>query len=114
MVRPSEDPPVSEDALLDQITRHLTEVPVGPAAAGDPEAAHSLDARPPEGDLGAAIWIQAATAGVAVDAGIEVLMSVGQGLVGNPSWATLWDVRIVPIGAVSLSPPTTPLQKGDR
>ena len=72
------------------------------AAAGVPERHHdvretsSYDMDPPEGSVGAAIWVHAATVGRAADEGLRVVTAA----VDAP--LELWDVRVIPRAAITL------------
>lgn len=71
---------------------------VGPEPARDPDLAWSYDVGPPEGGVGAGVWVRAAGTGAAADL-VESLVRRGAAELGIDG-VSLWDLRVIPEEAV--------------
>jgi hypothetical protein len=69
-----------------------------PDAGKPPEATYSFDMHPPDGSIGVACWVSAASAGRAMDFAVDLVRGVAKEVTGEE--LPVWDLRAVPLSAV--------------
>jgi hypothetical protein len=67
----------------------------------DVEEAHSYDMHPPEGSVGAALWVHADDVGQAATTGLTAVHEVCEAVVGRR--LPLWDLRVIPRDAITMA-----------
>lgn len=72
-----------------------------PDRFSDVEEAHSYDMDPPEGSVGAALWVHADDVGQAATSGLTAVDEVCEAVVGRR--LPLWDLRVIPRDAITLA-----------
>ena len=86
-----------DDAVQASLLDRLRAAATGsPSRHDDVRETHSYDIDPPEGSVGAALWVRAGTVGAAADEGVRVVTAA----VDAP--LELWDVRVIPRAAITL------------
>jgi hypothetical protein len=88
---------------VEVVKRLTTALSAGPASDDeaifrDVEVASSYDMPPPEGSLGASLWVRADAVGAAVQVGFDAVLAVAKEVTGQT--LALWDLRVVPRSAM--------------
>jgi hypothetical protein len=94
------------------IERLRTQAAGTPDRHSDIEEAHSYDMDPPEGSIGAAVWVYAEGVGEAADTGMSIVREAASYVAEGE--LPLWDLRVIPRDAITLATPRgTPLVSQD-
>ena len=73
------------------------------------ERTWSWDMEPPDGSLGAGIWVDADSIGEAAETAFRRVTDACRAVTGRDH--ELWDLRVIPLAAIEMSPPERPPER---